>query len=143
MPAFLAGCLAGYLHAHVPSYLSLTLAAPLFIPGAIFIYLALFLSATLTIFTLIFLCNLIFPPAPHPLPLSFSQPPYDWPIMIPQGLRKAEALKQSIRRKTSSIVSRNELLEKKLMNPVVWTNAIGNPAPAIVLALALALSTAI
>ena len=41
------------------------------------------------------------------------------------GLRKAEALKMAIRKRlrAGSIACRNELLEKKLMGPVVWTNA--------------------
>ena len=41
------------------------------------------------------------------------------------GLRKAEALKQSVRRKNSSIGGRNEILEKRILGPVTWTNAIG------------------
>ena len=41
------------------------------------------------------------------------------------GLRKAEALKQAVRKRRAGdiIVNRNELLEKKLLGPVVWTNA--------------------
>jgi transcriptional accessory protein Tex/SPT6 len=41
------------------------------------------------------------------------------------GLRKAEALKMAIRKRmrSGSIACRNELLEKKLLGPVVWTNA--------------------
>ena len=68
------------------------------------------------------------------LPSPPLLPSLAWPIPVPSGLRKAEALKQSIRRKTTSLVSRNELLEKKLMNPVVWTNAIGESALALALA---------
>ena len=41
------------------------------------------------------------------------------------GLRKAEALKQAVRKRRAGdiIVNRNELLEKKLLGPVVWNNA--------------------
>ena len=41
------------------------------------------------------------------------------------GLRKADALKQNIRRNIGQVDSRNILLVKKLMGPVVWTNAAG------------------
>ena len=40
------------------------------------------------------------------------------------GLRKAEALKQAVRKRGArGVVNRNELLEKKLLSKVVWTNA--------------------
>ena len=139
LSACLASCVFdGYSHACLLSYLSFRLATLLVISFAISIYLALFFSRTLPTF--------------HPHTRTFANPPsytslhqslYDRPIIVPAGLRKAEALKQSIRRKTTSIVSRNELLEKKLMNPVVWTNAIGNSALSLALLLVLALSTAI
>ena len=41
------------------------------------------------------------------------------------GLRKADALRQTIRRNIGQVDSRNTLLVKKLMGPVVWTNAAG------------------
>lgn len=41
------------------------------------------------------------------------------------GLRKADALRQNIRRNIGQVDSRNTLLVKKLMGPVVWTNAAG------------------
>ena len=40
------------------------------------------------------------------------------------GLRKSEALKQAVRKRGArGVISRNELLEKKLLGKVVWTNA--------------------
>ena len=45
--------------------------------------------------------------------------------LLYSGLRKAEALKQSVRRKNSSLGGRNEILEKRLLGPITWTNAIG------------------
>ena len=44
------------------------------------------------------------------------------------GLRKAESLKQSIRKRikgpnSCGIISRNEILEKRLLGPIVYTNA--------------------
>lgn len=41
------------------------------------------------------------------------------------GLRKADALRQNISRSIGQVDSRNSLLVKKLMGPVVWTNAAG------------------
>lgn len=117
-------CLSRYLYACLPAYLSLSLHMHLF-----------FLSFFLTLLSLPLLSPLLpspplsslFSPLLHPSLLHPHIYPLQ-PICVPLGLRKAEALKQSIRRKTTSLVSRNELLEKKLMNPVVWTNAIGDSA---------------
>jgi hypothetical protein len=41
------------------------------------------------------------------------------------GLRKADSLRQEIRRKLSSVTSRKELLERKLVGKVVYLNSIG------------------
>lgn len=41
------------------------------------------------------------------------------------GLRKADALKQSVRRQLSAVVSRKELIEKKILGKIVYTNCAG------------------
>jgi transcription elongation factor SPT6 len=41
------------------------------------------------------------------------------------GLRKADALRKNVRKKLTTVESRQDLFTKKLLGPVVWMNAVG------------------